>query len=92
MFPMVPCSSVTSLPSPRPQITGHQWRWFDLGSGKWCGYPSANNKAIDDAYWAGEPQVQILTGRRKYNIIFNSMVQVSDGRGVGCEVFEVIRA
>ncbi|KAF0312883.1 E3 ubiquitin-protein ligase HUWE1 [Amphibalanus amphitrite] len=60
------------------QITGHQWRWFDLGSGKWCGYPSANNKTIDDAYWAGENQVQIVTGRRKYNIIFNTMIQVNE--------------
>ncbi|XP_037091019.1 E3 ubiquitin-protein ligase HUWE1-like [Pollicipes pollicipes] len=60
------------------QITGHQWRWFDLSSGKWCGYPAANNKCIDDAYWAGESQVQVITGRRKYNIIFNTMVQVNE--------------
>lgn len=58
------------------QITGHQWRWFDLSSGKWCSYPAANNAAIDEAYWAGENQVQVVTGRRKYNIIFNTMVQV----------------
>ena len=69
MTPPFPC---------RSQITGHQWRWFDLGSGKWCGYPAANNKTIDDAYWAGDNQVQIVTGRRKYNIIFNTMVQVGE--------------
>ena len=62
-------------------MASHSWKWFDISSGKWCAYASANNKTIDDAYWAGEPSVKVTTGRRKYNIQFGAMVQANEETG-----------
>ena len=58
-------------------ICSHTWKWFDVSNGKWCTYAQPNNKIIDDAFWAGESGVKIQHGRRKYNIQFGSMIQVS---------------
>ena len=57
-------------------ICSSNWKWFDVGAGKWQGYQAANNKTINDAFWAGETSVKFTTGRRKYNIQFGSMMQV----------------
>jgi hypothetical protein len=37
---------------------------------------AANNKSIDEAFWAGETSVKIQNGRRKYSIQFGTMMQV----------------
>ena len=52
-----------------------------MGAGKWQGYQAANNKTINDAFWAGEQSVKFTTGRRKYNIQFGSMMQANEETG-----------
>jgi E3 ubiquitin-protein ligase HUWE1 len=49
-------------------LVNRVWKWFEISSGKWCPYGPQQNKAIDDAFWAGEQSVRITSGRRKYNI------------------------
>jgi E3 ubiquitin-protein ligase HUWE1 len=58
-----------------------QWRWFDERSGKWNPYTGSNNKAIDDAYKAGEARIRISAGRRKYTIDFGTMIQMNEETG-----------
>ncbi|XP_058791372.1 E3 ubiquitin-protein ligase HUWE1 isoform X2 [Phymastichus coffea] len=60
------------------RVTNRTWKWFDLSSGKWMPYSSANNKIINEAYWAGEPTVRINCSRRKYLITFSCMTQVNE--------------
>ncbi|KAL7301215.1 hypothetical protein TKK_0006181 [Trichogramma kaykai] len=60
------------------KVTNRTWKWFDLSSGKWTAYSSTNNRAINDAYWAGEPTVRIACSRRKYLITFSCMTQVNE--------------
>merc|ERR1719427_1192346 len=62
-------------------ICSSNWKWFDVGAGKWQGYQAANNKTINDAFWAGETSVKFTTGRRKYNIQFGSMMQANEETG-----------
>lgn len=57
-------------------ICTHSWKWFDVGSGKWCTYAQPNNKTIDDAFWAGDSNVRIQHSRKKYVITFGTMMQV----------------
>ena len=59
----------------------HNWKWFDLSSGKWCSYAQPNNKTINDAFWAGEASVRIQNGRRKYSIQFGTMMQTNEETG-----------
>jgi hypothetical protein len=49
-------------------LVSRVWKWFEISSGKWCPYGPQQNKAIDQAFWAGEPSLKITSGRRKYNI------------------------
>ena len=63
------------------KICNHVWKWFDMSTLKWCAYSPSNNKSIDDAYWAGETNIRIINGRRKYTIQFHSMVQVNEESG-----------
>ncbi|KAJ8683247.1 hypothetical protein QAD02_019039 [Eretmocerus hayati] len=60
------------------KVTNRTWKWFDLSSGKWTPYSTANNRAINDAYWAGEPTVRINCSRRRYLITFSCMTQVNE--------------
>merc|ERR1719500_2670116 len=62
-------------------ICSTNWKWFDVGAGKWQGYQAANNKTINDAFWAGDQSVKFTTGRRKYNIQFGSMMQANEETG-----------
>lgn len=62
-------------------VCSHNWKWFDLSSGKWCSYALPNNKTIDDAFWAGEASVRIQNGRRKYSIQFGTMMQTNEETG-----------
>ena len=62
-------------------ICSTNWKWFDVGAGKWQGYQAANNKTINDAFWSGEQSVKFTTGRRKYNIQFGSMMQANEETG-----------
>ena len=57
-------------------ICTHSWKWFDVGTGKWCTYAQPNNKTIDDAFWAGDSSVRIQHSRKKYIIQFGTMMQV----------------
>ncbi|XP_047736696.1 E3 ubiquitin-protein ligase HUWE1 isoform X2 [Hyalella azteca] len=57
------------------------WKCFDINSHKWVAYTAANNKIIDDAYFAGESSVRIINARRKYLIQFASLVQISEESG-----------
>ena len=59
-------------------ICSHNWKWFDVGAGKWQGYQPGNNKTINDVFWAGEPSVYFTTGRRKYNIQFGANVETGN--------------
>ncbi|XP_022080949.1 E3 ubiquitin-protein ligase HUWE1-like [Acanthaster planci] len=56
----------------------HIWKWFDDSTGRWCTYSSANNKTIDDAYWAGKPIVRFTAARRRYMVHFSTMVQLNE--------------
>jgi hypothetical protein len=49
-------------------LVSRVWKWFEISSGKWCPYGPQQNKAIDQAFWAGEQSLKITSGRRKYNI------------------------
>ncbi|KAK0081548.1 hypothetical protein PV325_011960 [Microctonus aethiopoides] len=60
------------------KVTNRKWKWFDLSTGKWTPYSSANNRLINDAYWAGEPSVRITCSRRRYLITFSCMTQVNE--------------
>ncbi|XP_034939530.1 E3 ubiquitin-protein ligase HUWE1 isoform X2 [Chelonus insularis] len=60
------------------KVTNRVWKWFDLNSGKWTPYSSLNNRLINDAYWAGEPNVRINCSRRRYLITFSCMTQVNE--------------
>jgi len=62
-------------------ICSNNWKWFDVGAGKWQGYQPGNNKTINDAFWAGESSVKFTTGRRKYNIQFGAMMQANEETG-----------
>ena len=63
------------------EICSSNWKWFDVGAGKWQGYQPANNKTINEAFWAGEQTVKFTTGRRKYSIQFGSMMQANEETG-----------
>lgn len=54
------------------------WKWFDLSTGKWTLYSPMNNRIINEAYWAGEPNVRITCSRRRYLITFSCMTQVNE--------------
>ncbi|XP_046484252.1 E3 ubiquitin-protein ligase HUWE1 isoform X1 [Neodiprion pinetum] len=60
------------------KVTNRTWKWFDLSTGKWTPYSSINNRAINDAYRAGESNVRITCGRRRYLITFSCMTQVNE--------------
>lgn len=63
------------------KVTSHVWKWFDIVSGKWCPYTAANNKIIDDAFWAGQNSIRVTAGRRRYLLQFSSMIQVNEETG-----------
>ena len=63
------------------KVTSHVWKWFDIVSGKWCPYTAANNKIVDDAFWAGQSSVRVAAGRRRYLLQFSSMIQVNEETG-----------
>lgn len=58
------------------QVTTQVWKWLDLATGKWSLYLPNNNKLINEAYWRGDREITITSGRRRYNIDFSTMVQV----------------
>lgn len=59
------------------KVTTRIWKWYDLSTAKWNAYSAANNKIINDAYWANESSVRITLGRQRYTINFSCMSQVS---------------
>ena len=63
------------------KVTSHAWKWFDIVSGKWCPYTAANNKIVDEAFWAGMNSVRVTAGRRRYLLQFSSMIQVNEETG-----------
>lgn len=63
------------------RITTNIWKWYDVASGKWNAYSVANNKLINDAYWAAESSVRVSVGRHRYTINFNCMSQVNEETG-----------
>ena len=62
-------------------ICSTQWKWFEVNSGKWSDYQPANNKTINDAFWAGEQGCKFNTGRKKYNVQFGAMMQANEESG-----------
>ena len=52
------------------------WKWFEDRTGKWSEYSAGNNKTIDDAFVAGEPNVRFTASRRRYCVTFSTMLQV----------------
>ncbi|XP_015191132.1 PREDICTED: E3 ubiquitin-protein ligase HUWE1 isoform X3 [Polistes dominula] len=60
------------------KVTNCMWKWFDLSTGKWTLYSPMNNRIINEAYWAGEPNVRITCSRRRYLITFSCMTQVNE--------------
>ncbi|XP_050313082.1 E3 ubiquitin-protein ligase HUWE1 isoform X3 [Anthonomus grandis grandis] len=57
------------------------WQWYDLTTGRWTHYSAANNKIINDAYWAGEQKVKVTCGRKRYTITFPNMLQMNEESG-----------
>ena len=62
-------------------ICSTNWKWFDVGAGKWQGYQAGNNKTIYVIFWSGEQSVKFIMGQRKYNIQFGSMIQANKETG-----------
>jgi E3 ubiquitin-protein ligase HUWE1 len=60
------------------KVVSHDWKWYDVVSGKWCTYTKPNNDIIDKAFWDGETSVKITAGRRRYVIQFTAMVQINE--------------
>ncbi|XP_043484818.1 E3 ubiquitin-protein ligase HUWE1 isoform X4 [Leptopilina heterotoma] len=60
------------------KVTNPVWKWFDLTTGKWMVYSTANNNTINEAYMAGESQVRISYSRRRYLITFSCMTQLNE--------------
>ncbi|KAG8199864.1 hypothetical protein JTE90_015857 [Oedothorax gibbosus] len=58
-----------------------QWKWFDDRTGKWNCYSPANNKALDEAYKAGESSLRFNAGRRNYMVQISTMVQINEETG-----------
>lgn len=63
------------------KVTNRVWQWFDLATGKWTPYSSANNKIINDAYWNNENSARVTCGRRRYTITFSTMTQMNEESG-----------
>lgn len=42
------------------KVTTRIWKWYDLSTAKWNAYSAANNKIINDAYWANETSVSTI--------------------------------
>merc|ERR1719312_362214 len=63
------------------EVCAGTWKWFEVASGKWQEYQAANNKTINDAFWAGEQSVKFSNGRKKYNIQFGAMMQANEESG-----------
>lgn len=61
--------------------TNRVWRWYDLVTGRWTHYSSANNRIINEAYWSGEQSVRVTCGRKRYTITFPNMLQMNDETG-----------
>ncbi|UYV80320.1 HUWE1 [Cordylochernes scorpioides] len=74
-------SVATKRRVPLLQVPKRQWKWFDDRSSRWNSYTTANNKAIDDAYKAGEQSVRFTAGRRRYTAQFSTMIQVNEETG-----------
>ena len=62
-------------------ICSTQWKWFEVQNGRWQDYQPANNKTINDAFWAGEQGCKFNTGRKKYNVQFGAMMQANEESG-----------
>ncbi|KAL7044451.1 hypothetical protein ACKWTF_001914 [Chironomus riparius] len=60
------------------KICTQQWQWYDISSSKWTNYLPQQNKLINDAYMAGESELQLMVGRHRYTINFKSMSQIND--------------
>lgn len=60
------------------KICTQQWQWYDISSSKWTNYLPQQNKQINDAYMAGESELQLMVGRHRYTINFKSMSQIND--------------
>nr|CAI5859676.1 unnamed protein product [Callosobruchus analis] len=61
--------------------TTRTWRWYDLVTGKWTHYSTANNKLINEAYWNGEQSIRVTCGRKRYTVTFANMLQMNDETG-----------
>lgn len=60
------------------KICTRNWMWYDLSTCKWNSYSPQHNKAINDAYNAGESEIQLILNRHRYTINFKCMSQVNE--------------
>lgn len=60
------------------KICTRNWMWYDLSECKWNSYAPQHNKAINDAYNAGESEIQLILNRHRYTINFKCMSQVNE--------------
>merc|ERR1712007_26783 len=44
-------------------ICSHDWKWFNISTGKWSLYVEPNKTTIDRAFWSGESKVQFKHGQ-----------------------------
>lgn len=54
------------------------WQWYDIGSSKWNSYSPQHNKAINEAYMAGESEIHLVLSRHRYTINFKCMSQINE--------------
>lgn len=60
------------------KICTRQWQWYDISTSKWNNYLPPQNKQIDDAYMAGESDIQIMLSRHRYTVNFKCMSQINE--------------
>lgn len=69
------------------------WKWFQSKTGKWTLYTAQNNKLINLAYWNGAPGCRVTVGenRRKYQINFNTLIQINEDTSRGVPISMTLR-
>lgn len=73
------------------KICTRQWQWYDISTSKWTNYLPPQNKQINDAYMAGESEIQIMLSRHRYTMNFKEMSQINKEK-FHCPILMALRS